>query len=65
MKIWLLAGDYRITVEGGEKSEASFTDIYYRGQTDFTVAESMTDQQIEVACRPANAMIKVVFDPLP
>ena len=62
MKIWLLAGDYRITVEGGEKSEASFTDIYYRGQTDFTVAESMTDQQIEVECRPANTMIKVVFD---
>ncbi len=62
MKIWLLAGDYRVKVEGGEKSEASFTDIYYRGQSDFTVAESMTDQQIEVMCRPANAMIKVVFD---
>ena len=24
MKIWLVAGDYRVKVEGGEKSEASF-----------------------------------------
>ena len=62
MQIWLLAGDYRVTVEGGEKSEASFADIYYKGATDFTVAESMTDQQIEIECRPANVMVKVVFD---
>ena len=62
MKIWLLAGDYRVTVEGGEKSEASFTDVYYKGATDFTVEESMTDQTIEVVCRPANVMVEVVFD---
>lgn len=62
MKIWLLAGDYRVTVEGGEKSEASFTDVYYKGATDFTVEEAMTDQTIEVVCRPANVMVEVVFD---
>lgn len=62
MQIWLLAGDYRVKVEGGEKSEASFTDIYYKGATDFKVEESMTDQQIEIECRPANVMVKVVFD---
>ena len=62
MQIWLLAGDYRVTVEGGDKSEASFTDIYYKGVADFTVEESMTNQQIEISCRPANVMVKVVFD---
>ena len=62
MQIWLLAGDYRISVEGGEKSEASFTDIYYKGVTDFTVEESMNNQQIQVVCRPANVMVKVIFD---
>ena len=62
MQIWLLAGDYRVRVEGGEKSEASFTDIYYKGATDFKVEEAMTDQQIEIECRPANVMVKVVFD---
>lgn len=62
MKIWLLAGDYRVTVEGGEKSEASFTDVYYKGATDFKVEEEMADQEIEVVCRPANVMVEVVFD---
>lgn len=62
MKIWLLAGDYRVEVSGGDQSEASFTEIYYKGSADFTVAENMSDKTIEVTCRPSNSMIKVVFD---
>ena len=62
MQIWLLAGDYCVTVEGGEKSEASFTDIYYKGQTDFRVEEAMSNHEIAINLRPANVMVKVVFD---
>lgn len=61
MKVWLVAGDYRVKVEGGEKSEASFQDIYYMGSQDFTVVEG-TNNEVEVTCRPSNSMIKVVFE---
>ena len=61
MKIWLVAGDYRVKVEGGEKSEASFQDIYYVGSQNFTVTEG-TNSEVEVTCRPSNSMIKVIFD---
>lgn len=62
--IWLLAGDYRVTVSGGDESKygASFTEIYYKGSADFTVAEDMANKTVEVTCRPSNTMIKVVFD---
>ena len=62
MKIWLLAGDYTLEVSGGDQSEASFTEIYYKGSADFTVTEGMANKTIDVECRPSNSMIKVVFD---
>lgn len=61
MKMWLVAGKYSIAVEGGVKSPASFTDIYYQGHTDFELAAG-EDKTINVKVRPKNTLIKVVFD---
>lgn len=61
MKMWLLAGDYSISVEGGVKSPASFTDIYYQGSTEFTLAAG-EEKTVSVEAHPKNTMIKVVFD---
>ncbi len=61
MKMWLLAGDYSIAIEGGVKSPASFTDIYYQGSTEFSLAAG-EDKSVNVEARPKNTLIKVVFD---
>ena len=61
MKMWLVAGKYSIAVEGGVKSPASFTDIYYQGHTDFELAAG-EDKTINVKVSPKNTLIKVVFD---
>lgn len=61
MKMWLVAGDYSISVEGGVKSPASFTDIYYQGSTEFSLAAG-EDKSVEVVAHPKNTLIKVVFD---
>lgn len=61
MKMWLVAGKYSIAVEGGVKSPASFTDIYYQGHTDFDLAAG-EDKTINVKVSPKNTLIKVVFD---
>ena len=61
MKMWLVAGKYSIAVEGGVKSPASFTDIYYQGHTDFELAAG-EDKTVSVKVSPKNTLIKVVFD---
>ena len=61
MKMWLVAGDYSIAIEGGVKSPASFTDIYYQGSTEFSLAAG-EDKSVSVEARPKNTLIKVVFD---
>lgn len=61
MKMWLVAGKYSIAVEGGVKSPASFTDIYYQGHTDFELAAG-EDKTVSVEVSPKNTLIKVVFD---
>ena len=61
MKMWLVAGDYSIAVEGGEKSPASFTEIYYQGGTAFSLAAG-EQKQVDVVVRPKNTLIKVVFE---
>ena len=61
MKMWLIAGDYSVAVEGGVKSPASFTDIYYYGSTEFTLTAG-EDKVVEVKAHPKNTLIKVVFD---
>ena len=61
MKMWLVAGDYSISVEGGVKSPASFTDVYYQGSTEFSLAAG-EDKVVNVEVHPKNTLIKVVFD---
>lgn len=61
MKLWLVAGSYSIAVEGGVKSAASFTDVYYQGSTPFDLAAG-EQKSVAVTCNPKNTLIKVVFD---
>lgn len=61
MKMWLIAGNYSVAVEGGIKSPASFTDVYYYGSTEFSLAAG-EDKVVEVTAHPKNTLIKVVFD---
>ena len=61
MKMWLVAGSYSIDVEGGVKSAASFTDIYYAGSTKFDLAAG-EDKSVTVKVQPKNTLIKVIFD---
>jgi hypothetical protein len=61
MKMWLVAGSYSIEVEGGVKTVASFTDIYYFGGEDFTLSAG-EEKEVKVNVYPKNTLIKVVFD---
>lgn len=62
-KMWLVAGSYSISVEGGVKSPATFDykEIYYSGSTDFELAAG-ENKVVEVDVRPKHTLIKVVFD---
>lgn len=59
--LWLLTGDYSIAVELGDAIEASFDRPLYRGEQEFTITEGTTT--VEVECRVANTIVKVVYDP--
>lgn len=60
-ELWLLAGDYSIAVELGDRSAATFDKPAYRGETDFTITEGAT--LVEVECRIVNTIVKVTYDP--
>lgn len=62
MSIWLIPGEYKVYVEGGDKDVASFDKVYYKGSAEFTVKAGDSDRSITVDCYPDNVMIKVVFD---
>ena len=57
----LVAGQYKVTVEAGDNSEASFTHKTYRGEETFTLAAHET-KILPVACKIQNIVVKVVFD---
>ncbi|MBQ2374964.1 MAG: DUF4493 domain-containing protein [Alistipes sp.] len=59
--LWLLAGQYSISAEGGVKSPASFDDIYYFGSETFTVVAGQNTNKT-ITIRPKNTLIKVEFD---
>lgn len=59
--MWLLSGDYAIAVELGSKAEATFEEISYRGEKDFTVTEGRS-ASVEVECRIVNTVVEVEFD---
>ena len=58
----LLAGDYAVRVDVGTKAEASFTELSYRGEADFTV-EAGIITPVAVECKLQNSVVAVVFDP--
>ncbi|MDE6046371.1 MAG: DUF4493 domain-containing protein, partial [Alistipes sp.] len=59
--LWLLAGDYSIAVELGSAAEATFAEPTFRGEKDFVIAEGTTTS-VEVECRLANTLVKVIYD---
>lgn len=60
-EIWLLAGDYSISVNAGDESPASTTNKSYAGSQDFTI-EAGVVQPVTVSCSLQNAIVQVVFD---
>ena len=57
----LLAGDYAVRVDAGTKAEASFTELSYRGESDFTI-EAGVVTPVKVDCKLQNSIVEVVFD---
>ncbi len=60
-RLEMLAGQYRIAVELGEKVEASLTRRYYKGETPFSITAGQTTP-IEVVCKLQNTTAEVQFD---
>lgn len=62
-QIWLIPGKYKVVVDGGDQSPATFerSEVYYHGEKEFTVKESM-DNNVVVQCYPQNVMIKIRYD---
>ncbi len=57
----LLADNYCVTVEAGDKMPASMTDKSYRGETEFTVTQgAVTD--ITVNCKLLSTIVAVQYD---
>lgn len=61
-KLELLAGDYAVRVDAGSKAAASFTELSYHGESDFTV-EAGVITPVKVDCKMLNSLVEVVFDP--
>lgn len=57
----LLKGEYRVAVEAGDRSAASFTHRTYAGEKEFTVAAGQV-QNVEVPCKSVNVISEVKFD---
>lgn len=59
--LYLVAGSYRITVDAGDKSAATWTNKTYRGEKEFTVRanQAITEQ---VTCLAVNTGARVAFD---
>ena len=59
MKMWLVAGDYSISVEGGVKAPASFTDVYYHGASEFSLAAG-EEKTVSVEVHPKRSFLMKV-----
>ena len=63
--IWLLEGDYCVTISLGDResgTQATFDRPIYFGSTDFGIVAGQT-VDVTVDCRIQNTIVKVVFDP--
>ena len=59
--LYLAAGRYRVAVEAGDGSEATFTRKSYAGGETFTLAAGDV-KPLPIVCRITNIAVKVVFD---
>lgn len=59
--LYLAAGSYKVVVEAGSGSEATFTDKTFAGETSFDLAEQET-KVVEVTCKITNVAVRVQFD---
>lgn len=60
-QIWLLAGDYAVTVEVGGGAAATTLGKSYAGSADFTVEAGIVEK-IEVECKLRSSIVAVKFD---
>ena len=60
-RLELLAGEYRVAVEAGEKQAASFEKRFYRGEESFTVSAGQ-NTAVEVKCQLQNTAVAVEFE---
>jgi len=70
--LYLVAGQYKIVVEGGNKSNKAFKEpaddktrkekLLYRGAQNFVIEAHKTTDNIEVACTPINTKVNISFD---
>ena len=59
--LYLVSGTYKVTVEAGDGSEATFTNRTYYGEETFELAAHET-KTVNVDCKIKNVAVKVVFD---
>ncbi len=59
--IYLAAGKYRVVIEAGDNSKASFTNKTYHGDTTFTLTDHEV-KSVEVLCKLTNIAVRVKFD---
>lgn len=60
-EVYLAAGGYRVTVEAGDGSAATFTNKSYAGEASVTL-EAHDVKPVPVVCRITNIAVQVVFD---
>ena len=63
-QIWLIPGKYKVVVDGGDQSPATFerSEVYYHGEKEFTIENGANNHKVVVQCYPQNVMIKIRYD---
>lgn len=63
-QIWLIPGKYKVVVDGGDQSSATFerSEVYYHGEKEFTIEDGANNHKVVVQCYPQNVMIKIRYD---
>ena len=59
--LYLVAGNYKVTVEAGDQSNATWTNKSYYGEQTFTITPKQTSST-EVLCKLTNSAVRVVYD---
>ncbi len=59
--LYLVAGNYKVTVEAGDRSNATWTNKSYYGEQTFAIAPNQTSSA-EVVCKLSNSAVRVVYD---